>query len=227
MSAIACCEKKDDEALVFQLIRAPFLCKTRLMPDFFENFKAWFKKAAESTPTQPYLHELIQRREEEKADFDHWKNTLVRRRLSDWLNDQYAIFKVLPNDIDEAMDFLNTPSSKGFVVHFYKTNYSRRDAIHFMDYLKEQVLDLDYRVQISDSRIFNRPDWVETIERHYLKPKPDFMRQGKFNQKYGNVTIEMTLRNDLPHQLKFQATSYKDHLFQDAQDFEVLMQKLL
>ncbi|MBK7871283.1 MAG: hypothetical protein IPJ74_11700 [Saprospiraceae bacterium] len=197
------------------------------MADIWNYLKNLFNKSEESSPSQPYLHEMIERSEEEKSDYAHWKETLVRRRLTDWLNDQYAIFRVLPNDIDEAMDFLDTPSSKGFVIHFYKTNYSRRDVTHLLDYLREQVLGLDYRTQISDSRTFNRPNWVETIERHYLKPKPDFQHEGKFNQKYGNITIEMSLRNEQPHQLKFQATSYKDHLFKDAHDFEELMQEVL
>lgn len=197
------------------------------MTNIWDYLKGLFDKSAESSPTQPYLHELIERSTDEKADYAHWKNTLVRRRLTDWLSDQYAIFRVLPDDIDEAMDFLDTPSSKGFVIHFHKTRYSRRDVTHFSDYLKEQVLALDYRTQISDTRTFNRTHWVETIERHYLKPRPDFMSKEKFNQKYGNITIEVVLRNEQPHHFKFQATSYKDHLFQDAQAFEELMQTVL
>lgn len=197
------------------------------MADIWDYFKNLFKKSEESSPTQPYLHEVIERSEAEKSDYEFWKTTLVRRRLIDWLSDQYAIFRVLPQDVDEAMDFLNTPSSKGFVIHFYKTNYSRRDVTFLMDYLKEQVLALDYKTQVSDTRTFNRPNWVETIERHYLKPRPDFEQKGKFNQKFGNVTIEMQLRNDQPYHLKFQATTYNDHLFKDAHDFEDLMQAVL
>ncbi len=197
------------------------------MADIWNYLKGLFNKSEASSPAQPYIHEMIERSAEEKSDYEHWKNTLVRRRLTDWLSDQYAIFRVLPDDVDESMDFLDTPSSKGFVIHFYKTRYSRRDVMHLLDYLKEQVLGLDYRTQISDTRTFNRENWVETIERHYLKPKPDFMSEGKFNQKFGNVTIEMSLRNDQPHQLKFQATSYKDHLFKDAHEFGDLMQAIL
>jgi hypothetical protein len=197
------------------------------MTEFWDYFKNLFKKAEASSPAQPYIHEVITRTEPEKADYEYWKNTLVRRRLTDWLHDQYAIFRVLPQDIDESMDFLDTPSSKGFVIHFHQTRYSRRDATHLLDYLRERVLALGYRTQISDSRTFTRPNWVETIERHYLKPKPDFQNTGKFNQQYGNVTIEMILRNDQPHYLKFQATSYQDHLYKDAHDFEELMQAVL
>ncbi len=198
-----------------------------IMADIWDYLKNLFTKSEGSPSSQPFLHEVIVRSAEEKADYEHWKNTLVRRRLMDWLNDQYAIFRVLPQDIDEAIDFLNTPSSKGFVIHFYKTNYSRRDVTHLLDYLKEQVLVLDYKIQVSDSRTFNRPNWVENLERHYLKPRPDFEQKDKLSQKFGNITIEIQLRNDEPYHLKFQATTYNDHLFKDAHDFEDLMQAVL
>ena len=49
----------------------------------------------------------------------------------------------------------------------------------------------------------------------------------KIDQCYGNITIELTLRNDQPHLLTFRATSYSDRLYADAADFHELMQSLL
>jgi hypothetical protein len=197
------------------------------MPGLWDYIKNLFQQAEESSPSNPLIHELIERSEEEVADYERWKNTLVCRRLMDWLIDQYAIHNVLPEDTDEALDFLDTPSSKGFAIHFHKTNYSKRDIQHLFDILKERVLQLGYRAQISDRRTFNRNDWVETIERHYLKPAPSFGNEGKLNQKYGNVMIELELRNDKVHNLRFRATSYKDHLFREADEFRELMQRLM
>ena len=170
---------------------------------------------------------MIKRTEEEKKDYEFWKKTLVCKRLLNWLSDQYSIFRALPNDTDEAVDFLNTPSSKGFVVHFYKTEYSERDVTYLFDLLKEKILALEYRTQISDRREFNRLNWVEKIERHYLKPKPDFLKKEKFNQGFGNITVELIFRNDKPYQLKLQATIYKDHLFKEAETFQSLMQNIV
>ena len=197
------------------------------MPNLWKQFKNLFKEAEQSSPSNPLIHEMIQRDEAEQKDYNFWKNTLIRRRLIDWLNDQYAIYLVQPEDIDEALDFLDTPSSKGFVIHFHRTRYSRRDVTHFFDYLKEKVLRLNYHTQISDTRTYNRPKWVETIERHYLKPKPDFESEGKINQQFGNITIELQLRNDKVRHLKFQATVYKDHQFEDAKEFQELMQRVI
>ena len=68
---------------------------------------------------------------------------------------------------------------------------------------------------------------METVQRHYLKPKPNFQREGKINQQFGNITIEFDLRDDKPHYLKFQATSYTDHLFEDAKEFKELMSRVI
>jgi len=195
--------------------------------DIWSKFKEFFQQAEESSPSQPLIHEMIERTAEEKKDYEFWKTTLVSKRMINWLGDQYAIFKALPNDIDAAMDFLDTPSSKGFVIHFYKTEYSLRDVTYLFDLLKEKVRILDYRTQISDRREFNRPNWVEKIERHYHKPKPNFLKTDeKFKQGFGNITIELVFRDDKPYQLKFRATIYKDHLFEEAETFQTLMREL-
>lgn len=197
------------------------------MPEFWEYIKGIFKSSEDSSPSNPVEHQLIERTEEEQQDYGFWKTTLVRRRLQDWLNDQYAVYSVAPENIDDALDFLNTPSSKGFVVHFHKTQYSQRDVTHFFDFLKEKVLELDYRPQISDTRTYSRASWVETIQRHYLKPRPFVKNEGKFRQLYGNVMIEMELRNEQVHNLRFRATSYNDRLYQEAKEFRLLMMQLV
>ncbi len=200
------------------------------MSDPWKYFKRLFKKAETSSPSQPLIHELIERSAEEKADYSYWKETLVCRRLRDWLAEQYAIFRVAPRDIDEGIDFLNTPSSKGFVIHLSRMRYSQRDVTHFFDFLKEKVRQLDYRSQISDVRSYQRADWVETIERHYLKPPPSFGHHaatGRFDQRFGNIMIELESRNDRVYQLRFRATAYRDHLFEDAEDFKDLFQELV
>ncbi len=203
------------------------------MDKLWPFFKSLFAKAKESSPSQPFLHELIERSEAELQDYEHWKNTLVRRRLTGLVLDQYAISRVLPRELDETVDFLDTPSSKGFAIHFFKTRYSRRDATFLLDYLKEKVRELGYRAQISDTRTYTRPNWVETVERHYLKPRfqlPGEMGappSGKARQRFGNITIELELHDGQAHNLRFRATSYRDHLYEEPEDFEALMKQLL
>ncbi len=197
------------------------------MAGIWDYIKNIFREAEESSPSNPAIHAMIERSAEEREQYRQWLGSLVKRRLVDWLDNQYAIYRVTPDDIDEAMDFLNTPSSKGFVIHFYKTNYSRREVTYFFDFLKDQIKELNYKVQISDTRTYNRKNWVETVERHYLKPRSQFGKDKKIDQRFGNVTIESVFRNDQIYQLKLQATSYRDHLYGEAEEFRVLMQAIL
>ncbi|MBR9921234.1 MAG: hypothetical protein GYB31_10380 [Bacteroidetes bacterium] len=197
------------------------------MSNPWQFFKKLFQASEESSSSNPLIHEMIERTEEEKADYEQWKEKLVRRRMSSWLLDQYAVFKVNPDHIDEAIDFLDTPSSKGFAIHFYKTGYALRECRHFLDYLKERVRAIGYRSQISDTRSWQSEKYVETVERHYLKPKPDFSTPGKNKQAFGNIRMELKLRNDKPFQLTFSATTYKDHLYHPPEEFEGLMQHLI
>jgi hypothetical protein len=106
------------------------------MQDPFTYFKSLFQKSETSTAGNPFIHELITRSEEEKADFEFWKKTLVAQRLLDWLSDQYAVYQVAPERVDEAINFLNTPSSKGFAIQFHYTEYSKRHVTHLFDWLK-------------------------------------------------------------------------------------------
>ncbi len=97
----------------------------------------------------------------------------------------------------------------------------------FFDYLKGQVLAQNYKSELSDIRETQRGAWLETIQRHYLKPKSSINDSGLIRQRFGNVTIELVLRNEVVHHLRLRATAYSDHLYQDAWDFQVLMDGLV
>lgn len=198
--------------------------ETAFMANIWQQIRGLFQAAEASSPSQPAIHRLIERSQEEQQDYDFWKDTLVCDRLMNWISSQYAIYLVDEEAIDEGLDFLNTPSSKGFAVHFYRTQYSNRDVIHLLDHLKNRVqASLNYRKQISDMRTYNRPNWVESTQRHYLKPRLNFESDQALDQQFGNILIELVFRNDKPYQLKFQTTTYSDRQFAKAGTFKDLM----
>lgn len=197
------------------------------MSNFWQRIFKLEEAVDSSSPNQPVIHELIQRSDEEQADYQAWKSSFILRQLLDWLSTQYAVYRSQPQQVDKGIAFLNTPSSKGFIVYFYQTNYTRREATHLFDYFKDRVKMLNYRTQLSDTRTFNRKDWVETIEKHYLKPRLQFVEGEKQDQQFGNITIELELRNDQVHNLRLRATHYRDFNYHEAKGFEELMLLLL
>ncbi len=193
----------------------------------WENFKNFFQQEQDSSPSNPLLHEVIERSEEEQQAFAKWKDTLVKRRLMDWLHQQYINYLVNPKDTEETIDFLNRASSKGFVIHLNETGYTKSDAIFLMDYLKEKVLSNNYKTYVSDSRSYTKANYVEMVQRHYLKPRINLSSTEKLKQAFGNITIELLLRNDQLVNLKFRANSYQDRKFEEAEDFQELMEMIL
>lgn len=197
------------------------------MASFWDQVNQLFRKAETSSASQPAVHELIVRDAAAVASYERWKQSLVMRRMLSWLCDQFAIYQLEPERIDESLDFLYTPSTKGLVIHFYKTNYHRQEITHFLDYLKERVLTLNYKTQLSDYRTYNKGHWVETMERHYLKPRPQFDEAGKMNQQFGNILIELEIRDEQAYQLRLRATTYQDYNYLPPADFKELMQVVL
>ena len=201
------------------------------MATFWERITARFTAAENSSPQHPAVHEVIGRDAQEQADYERWKRTLARKRLLDWLTQAYASF-LATGQGDPAVAFLDTPSSKGFVIHLSETQYGLTEMRHFFHYLKERMTDLNYRVQVSDRRIYNRPDWVETQERHYLKPRTRKQRmngpvaRGDLDQRFGNVTVELELRDDRPWNLRLRATTYQDALYNEPESFRGLLMAL-
>ncbi|MCF8246108.1 MAG: hypothetical protein K9J37_15430 [Saprospiraceae bacterium] len=192
--------------------------------DFFKNF---FREAEQSSASRPILRAALVRSAEEKEIFENWKDTLVCRRIISSLAEGYAMYQSMPESVDRAFTFLNTPSSKGFAIHFSQTDYSRQDASHLLDLLQGKVRLFNYRLQHSDTRTWSEKDWVQTVERYYLKPRQSWAEGQKIDQLFGNITIELTLRNDQPYLLTFRATCYSDRLYADAADFHELMQAIL
>jgi len=188
--------------------------------------KNLFRDVEESSHVRPYIHEVLERSMPELEDYEMWKSDLARHRLMNSLGDEYATHRIDPSKVDRSLDFLETPSMKGFVIHASIGGYKLGELRHLLDYLKERVLTIDYKTYVSDRRIYNRDGKNEMVERHYLKPKAKVTENEQITQKYGNIRIELKCQNDVPINLKFSATGYHDSLFEEAEDFRVLMSVL-
>ena len=188
--------------------------------DFFKNF---FQEAEESSMSKPLLHEAIVRDKSELEAYRAWKESLEHRRSIDWVNDQYVLWQALPNEVEDAILFLNTPSSKGFAVYFKESKIDSQHAAHLFDFLKEKVLTLNYRPQVSDTRTWSDKKAVHKLDRYYLKPRTSRTPEGKIRQLFGNISIELLHQDNVPFNLKFRATSYPDRVYEPADDFQRLM----
>lgn len=192
----------------------------------WDRVKSLFAEAEQSSPGNPAVHEMLVRSAEEEAAYSQWIKTEAGRRLLEWLAEEYGHFLSSRKRGDDSVAFLDTPSSKGFIIYFHRMAYRPEEIRHFFQMLKERVQALDYRVGISDRIIYSRTSWVEKVERHYLKPRSKFVEGEPVRQAYGNIAIELESRDDVIHHLRLRATIYQDALYEKGHSFGGLMDAL-
>lgn len=168
---------------------------------------------------------MLVRTDEDLASYEQWRQTEAGQRMLDWLAREYGHY-LAGQRKDNAVAFLNTPSSKGFILYFHQTAYRADQIRHFFQLLKERVQAQDYRVGISDRIIYSRPSWVEKVERHYLKPRSKFVEGEPVRQAYGNIAIELESRDDKIHHLRLRATVYQDSLYEKGMSFGRLIEDI-
>lgn len=96
------------------------------------------------------------------------------------------------------------------------------DALHHhLDELRDRVLELGYRPQMSDVRISTEGT---LRERHYLKPEP--VAAAVQDQRYGNILLEVWGPQDGARHLKVLATTYQDRNYSVARSGDELLDLL-
>ncbi len=181
------------------------------------------------TPSrQPVVHEVIQRTHTDKDAYQRWLGSQRMQRALDFIQLEYNKNRHEENLVGATFYHLNQPSSKGFILNYRKDMFSEKEFQYYFDYLKERVLTLDYKSYTSDLRSYDRGEYVETIERHYLKPSWRMTAdKSQLVQQYGNITITHHSKDDQPVYLKFMCHNYADRQFTDAEDFEQLIQHMI
>ena len=212
---------------------------------WWEQIKGVFARAEASSATEPVAHAVLTRHRERREAYERWRDGIVAERMQVWLAEAYAHYLQHDEPPSRAVDFLDTPSSKGFVIHFDELQYSLEEAEMFQLLLRERVLapvtlpdgttGKPYRTQVADTKTYAKAGATERTDRYYLKPRlvlhedpaiaanPDGHTADQFGQGFGNVLIELVVRNDRPHMLRFSATVYHDRVYQKAESFGALM----
>ncbi len=131
----------------------------------------------------------------------------------------------LKNRIGEPdVHIFNSSQSNGFAISF-NSRLDRQHFQFFFDWLAERVEVLGYKRSNGDLTITDKGDFIESVEKHYLKPRQT--ESGKlFDQGYGNILIEYILVNDQPSYLKFVANTYSDRSYNDPVSFDILAEYL-
>lgn len=190
-------------------------------------FKHLFKTQENNNP--PVLHKPVIRTDAQKHGYEVWKLNDHKDYIVGFLHKQFETYwQEQQATLADELLILNTPQSMGFIYAYQPIQTGSTEFKYLFDYLKERVVQLNYKVYMSDVKSFARNSYEETVERHYLKPRFTWPFEGeRVNQLYGNITIELLLHNDLPLQIKFVCQPYSDHKYASPLSFRDLTAMLL
>ncbi len=194
------------------------------MGDLFDRIKMLFSQA--TAEDKPATHEVFTRSAAELEIYEQWKKSKRLARILEGfkarIEGRFATEAELP------LHFIDTTKSRGFVLEHEEGLMTGNEMRHLLDYFQEQILTVGYVSYMSDVKNQMQGNVVQTIERHYLKPKFNFDETtGKMAQRFGNITIEYLEQNHLPVQLKLQSNVYSDRKYTEPRPFEELMELLV
>jgi hypothetical protein len=177
----------------------------------------------------PVIEEALVRNETYRNKILLWQNSGAHRKLAYEVWEAWQLKKD-KQSADLQVHLLKTDGSNGIAVTYHPKIGA--DAFQFFfDHLKEQVLPIGYKLYSSDRRIFVRPNYSETIEKHYLKPPIDLRVENgevqRCDQRYGNIIIEYIQIDDRPSFIRLMAHYYEDQLYLKPLPFDELLREIL
>jgi hypothetical protein len=199
------------------------------MTNWLQHIKNKLRQESKTAQEQhlPLVHEPLTRNEREKDAYEQWKTGRQKQQMLDFISNQFYLSQREKGD-GGMFRVLQTTSSNGFMLR-YPTGIEATEFQHLFDYLRDQIRSLGYVVYTSDRRVFDHPKYVETIQRHYLKPSLRHKINGqdeKLTQLYGNIHLELHMVDERPTHIKCLCHNYVDHKFEQADDFSELVERI-
>ena len=202
--------------------------------DFFDDIlKKLFPKRNKKIPL---IKENLKRSEKEELEFQIWSSSADAKYWFARIYESYHLKRQgLPSQ-DIQVHLFSSAASNGLAITHTNAMSSKQFRFLF-DKLKDAILNLPYpyKLYTSDRAHYERNNYVETIEKHYLKPVygtnkevgTELKTDGQLPQFYGNILIEYIQIDGEPSFIRLLANIYSDRLFLDALPFEELVEKVL
>jgi len=199
------------------------------MVKLWDFLKPKIKKEEKRSSELSFLHEQVSLKSYDLISFQEWKETKCLPDIQRLISTSYSNFLITQNAKQASLSFLDTKVSSGLIIHCPITSFSKQDLMHVMYFFYLKFEEKGYVLNLADVKSRQKSSWVENIYRHYLKPslrleKLNGTNGPVLNQLYGNISIELVSRDDIPYQLKLLANNYHDQNYAPAQDFSDLIE---
>ncbi|NJO02488.1 MAG: hypothetical protein HC880_13075 [Bacteroidia bacterium] len=192
---------------------------------FFNEFINKFFASNNPDRNQP-VKEVLKRSEKYQAAYLNWRQEkkhipLVQSIAQSYHYRRTNIFTSI------QIHLFRSQGAQGFAIS-YKPSFGAENFRHLLDHFKDRVLELNYRVNLAESAMAEKPSYVEHKEKYYLKPDISWeeIRDARINQRYGNILLEWVEIDNRPSYLKVLVTFYQDHQFSLVWDYDEFVDKL-
>lgn len=180
-------------------------------------------------PDKPLeLLESIKRTSKEEIQYNKWAQSNEARSALVKISEAIELKRLGEKNVKPQIIISESNFANALSIIF---NNKDDEAISrlLMDYFKEVILSINYRMQVSERKIKEFQNSVQVKEMYFLKPE---INANDFNnppikQLYGNIIIERMLLNNLPQYLKIQSNIYSDRFYQQALPFNELLSFIL
>ncbi|TGE28751.1 hypothetical protein [Hymenobacter metallicola] len=177
--------------------------------------------ASEATSWQPLARTSAQQRAHQ-----HWVEQQV---YLNWMGPYFKAYHFQKTGVcakQLRVQLLKEEGRQG-ALFFYDPSIGPGNFRHLFDFIRDQVLSQGYNASVSDKRLVKHERYTESIEKHFLKPRPhDCTATGRCNQRFGNVTVDLVSINGQPGFIRFFANPYQDTIFTPAASFDDLMETI-
>ncbi len=190
---------------------------------FFDKIvKKLFPADKVTNGKEAFVSEELTRNEPYKQAYFRWINEGAYKPLLHDVHEAYQ-HKLQKNEVTLKLHLLTTPYANGFALSYHAT-IGEKEFNYLFDYLKDQVINAGYQLNNSSRKIYDKPNYIETKEKYYLKPPLKGLDDGTlFDQMYGNISIENILIDGKPSYMKLVASIYSDRLYTKALPFQSLV----
>lgn len=182
--------------------------------------KLFGKDKSKSEESKESYHKKMEGDYIEREAFVYWmegENELSE--LVEKLKSEYEKFQSDALQHSQWVDFLKSDGVNGIMIHLNEYPGTISNWLYPAEFFKDIGLSWGYKLYSSEERK-RKKEKKGLYFRHYLKPPVRNMLEKPIEQLFGNITVELKLRQSGPQSLKLQVQHYNDRNYKEPRDIQ-------
>jgi hypothetical protein len=186
--------------------------------------KKQFKSKEKNSPKIPLIREALEDHKISYEEINTWY-TNEAKQIGTEIYDGYQKF-LEKKPYPKYLNFHNENGINALSLDITPAKISFDQCRKLMTYISLSLKEKKYVIHLNEVSTDTKADTINCNYRYYLKPSHKLMTQLPAKQLYGNITIELKLKNDLPHRLLLKANYYSDHNYQEPESYNSMLEYL-